>query len=255
MLRVACLQMSPEWLQPQSNMRRIEALLEDSATVDLIVLPEMFTTGFDTSSDHSDEGGHQAKAWMQRLAASKKAVVCGSVKVSDNGKIMNRFIAMSASQELVHYDKVHLFGQEQQALTPGSARRIFTLRGLRILPQVCYDLRFPVLARNQDDYDVIINVASWPKYRIHHWDTLLKARAIENQSYVIGVNRVGEDGNDWEYVGHSQVISPMGEVIANAGDQPDKLIYAELRLSDVADVRQKLPYLKDRDEFKITGID
>jgi predicted amidohydrolase len=218
----------------------------------LIILPEMFSTGFTMSPETLlDPSGHEAIKCLQTLAKKYTSVIAGSCALQDQDKYYNRFLWVLPNGQLHSYDKKHLFAYagEDKAYTPGDKRVIVSLGGWRFLVQICYDLRFPVWARNkQEEYDAIIYVANWPAKRDHAWRTLLQARAIENQSYVLAVNRIGSDQNDLQYMGHSGVIDPQGNWATPLSNQEVGITFA-LEASELNAVRQQLPFLKDADDF------
>ncbi|MEE4176874.1 MAG: amidohydrolase [Bacteroides sp.] len=224
-LTVTLVQTTLYWEDPARNLElfteKISALQEDT---DLIVLPEMFTTGFTMKPQSAAEPANgQALAWMKQMAASRNCVVCGSVAVEDKGRFYNRFFWVRPEGSFETYDKRHLFtyAGENKDYVRGNGKLIVELKGWKIMPMICYDIRFPVWSRNRYrgkegfDYDVMLYVASWPAERSHTWRILLMARAIENQSYVIGVNRLGADENKIQYIGDSAVINPLGENLSN----------------------------------------
>jgi len=234
----------------QANFAKIEQLVGDIAS-DLVVLPEMFNTAYytdDTSLAESMEG--QTIAWMQDQTKASENAMCGSLLIEEEGQIYNRFVMVSGGDVVGHYDKTHLFAMsgEEKHITAGNVKADMVVNGFKIRPMVCYDLRFPYTSFNDTEYDVLLNVASWPSQRIVHWDTLLQARAIENQAYVMGCNRVGEQvmetGQKAHYPGHSAVYAPDGEQLAHA--VKERVLSVELDKKAIEDTRTKLPFLKDR---------
>ena len=220
----------------------------------LIILPEMFSTGFTMSPETLlDPSGHEAIKCLQTLAKQYSSVIAGSCALQDQDKYYNRFLWVLPNGQLHSYDKKHLFAYagEDKAYTPGDKRVIVSLGGWRFLVQICYDLRFPVWARNkQEEYDAIIYVANWPAKRDHAWRTLLQARAIENQCYVIGVNRTGDDGNGIHHNGNSLVVDPMGEILYQKEEEED-IFSITLEKDMLNEIRSKLPFWKDGDIFNI----
>jgi omega-amidase len=217
-LNICLLQTELSWEDPAANREYFDSLLQDLAPADLVVLPEMFSTGFSMACDRLAETMDGATVnWMRLQAARLDCALCGSLIIQANGQFYNRFIWMSANGEVQWYDKRHLFrmSAEHQHYSAGTQRLIVSLQGFRICPQICYDLRFPVWSRNQNDYDLLLYVANWPAARRLHWRSLLRARAIENQSYVIGLNRVGVDGLGAAYSGDSLVIDFNGVDLAD----------------------------------------
>ncbi len=221
----------------------------------VVILPEMFSTGFSMQPKKLAESmAGETVAWMKRIALEEKIILCGSVIIEETKKYYNRFLWVLPSGEIQHYDKRHLFSyaDEDNEFTAGDRRVIVQVNGWRILLQVCYDLRFPVYARqqNSDEYDAILYVANWPEKRIDAWDTLLKARAIENQCFTIGVNRVGLDGNKFEHNGSSSIYNSMGECLHNAKGRED-VFSIILDNIEVSETRAKLPFQKDKDQFTL----
>lgn len=228
---------------------------------ELVVLPEMFSTGFSMKPEvlaETMEG--ETMAWMKRLSAANRVILTGSLIIEEEKKYYNRLIWMMPNGEFGYYDKRHLFGfaGEDKHYQAGNKRLITSVKGWKINVQVCYDLRFPVWARqsvkkdkeNPYEYDVLLYVANWPERRSHAWKTLLCARAIENQCYVIGVNRVGMDGNEIYHSGNSLVIDPLGEVLYHMTDEED-IFTIMLEKEKLDDVRSRFPFLKDADEFRL----
>jgi predicted amidohydrolase len=191
-------------------------------------------------------------AWMRETAVAKSVSICGSLIIEEDEQYYNRFVHVTTDGELQYYDKRHLFrlANEQHHFSPGTERITFELNGFRICPMVCYDLRFPVWSRSRDDYDVLLYVANWPSRRQFAWDTLLRARAIENLSYVIGVNRNGVDGNDLPYTGGSCIVDFLGADLANLGDQ-NGVANATLELSTLVEFRDHFAFHKDADTFTV----
>lgn len=247
-----------QWKDPQRNREHLEQLVEASpANVDLAVLPETFTTGFLGDADLPEEGmDGPTVTWMKWLAASKGCALAGSAVITESGHRFNRMLFVRPGGGIDHYDKRHLFayGGEDRRYTAGRKRVIVDYLGWRINLQVCYDLRFPAWCRNRDDYDLMLLVANWPSRRVKHWSSLLEARAIENQSWVIGVNRVGEDGNGVHYPGCSVVHDPMGQCVADLGGE-ETCRAVELDLDAVTDTRERFPFHRDADRFEFTDLD
>jgi omega-amidase len=254
-MKVALIQASLVWENPEANRVYFEEKINAIDGVDLIVLPEMFTTGFTMEPAKVAETMQgETVLWMQSLAKAKNAAITGSVVIEENANYYNRMLFVFPSGEIQHYDKRHLFtlAGEDKVYTRGIQKLIVDYLGWKICPFVCYDLRFPVFSRNTDDYDLLIYVASWPKTRINAWDTLIKARAIENMSYAIGVNRVGEDDNGYEYTGHSQLVDYLGDYLIEP-KQNEGILLATLDKSKMIEVRKKLDFLSDKDIFDIKG--
>lgn len=254
-LRVTLVQSELVWQNPSANREYFAQLLQDLAgKTDLIVLPEMFTTGFMMNPEtHAETYGGATFTWMQEQARQLQAALCGSVATEVNGQYVNRFMFAAPDGSLQFYDKRHLFrmGDEVNHYSAGKERKIFNYQGWRILPQVCYDLRFPVFMRNRNDYDLAIVVANWPAVRRKPWRTLLQARAMENQSYVLGGNRVGTDGLGLTYSGDSLAIDCKGELLI---DQPEATAFVQttsLDLQALRQFREQFPAWMDADEFSL----
>ncbi|TQV82941.1 amidohydrolase [Aliikangiella coralliicola] len=254
-LKVAAVQYDIDWLDKESNIQKLDSLLKNLPSVDLLLLPETFSTGFsiDVQGCEEPSGGGQVLEWMKAKASELGVVIAGSVLVKVDDKKANRFYWVTPEGEVDYYDKRHLFrlGNEQDYVVQGEQRKILEVNGIRILPLVCYDLRFPVWSRNQNDYELMVNVANWPAVRRNVWDTLLKARAMENQTYVIGVNRVGEDGKGTPHSGGTAIYDFCGETIESASDDNEQVIIAELDFSKQKAFRDKFPAYLDADEFVI----
>ncbi|MBK5209134.1 MAG: amidohydrolase [Flavobacteriaceae bacterium] len=254
-IKIALIQTELIWENPQKNRdnfsEKINLIKEQ---VDLIVLPEMFSTGFTMHPQENSETmeGETVK-WMQKTAAEKKSAIAGSVVISEGNNYYNRFLFVHPSGEINFYDKRHLFtlAGEEKVYESGNKKLIVNYMGWKICPLVCYDLRFPVWARNVEAYDLLIYVANWPKIRIAAWDTLLKARAIENMCYTIGVNRVGLDANNYEYNGHSVAYDSLGEQLVEIPPNQEETAVFTLDKNHVSKTRNKLGFLNDRDFFKI----
>lgn len=253
MLKVALLQTELVWQDAQANRNMLAAKLAQLPTADLIVLPEMFSTGFSMQSAAIAEPEGDTLAWLTQQAATLNAAVCGSVATRTASGCVNRCYFVTPQGEVTQYDKKHLFRMagEHQAYQAGTERVVLSYRGWRILLQVCYDLRFPVFSRNRNDYDMALYVANWPAARSHAWRTLLQARAIENQAYVLGCNRVGSDGNGLAYRGDSLIIDYLGQPLADVAPQLDTVLSASLDLAALAQYRQQFPAALDADAFAL----
>ena len=248
-MRVTILQRNIEWANPALNIQRADEAISRNAGADLYVLPEMFSTGFCTQPEGIAESSESdTLRWMQRKAAEMNAAIAGSVAIEQEGRYYNRFYFVKPDGSVTHYDKKHLFtyGGEHLRFTAGEERVVVEWRGVRILLEVCYDLRFPIWARNRGDYDMILYVASWPTPRVAAWSALLVARAIENQCYVAGVNRVGTDPA-CDYCGGSVVIDPYGKHIATCADGVECEATAEVDMAALEAFREKFPVLRDAD--------
>ena len=251
-MHITLLQMDIVWGQPAANYRRIEAMIKRHPDADLYVLPEMFPTGFCIHPEGLADSTDESLQWMQQLAGATQAAIAGSVAVSDGKNYYNRFYFVEPDGKVTAYDKRHLFtfGGEQRSFTAGKKRVVVHYHGVRILLQTCYDLRFPVWARNRGDYDLILYVASWPDTRIAAWKILLQARAIENQCYVAGVNRVGKDAQ-CTYSGASQLVDAYGNICAAAEDYQEEAISWTLDLDKLQRFRTKFPVLADADDWML----
>jgi len=254
-LRVTLVQTMLHWEDAEANrVMFAEKLAALKGTTDLIVLPEMFTTGFSMRSKELAETMDGATVkWMTEQACSLDAAICGSVIIADAGNYFNRGLFVTALGQVTVYDKRHLFrmAEEKDNYARGQKRVIVELNGWRILLQVCYDLRFPVFARNRSDYDAIIYAANWPEARRFPWSQLLIARAIENQCCVIGVNRVGMDGKGHHYTGDSVAIDAKGQVFAACDAGQERIITCSLDRTALDDFREKFPVGKDADDFEL----
>lgn len=245
------------WENTDKNLQNISLRLSGGIRekTDLIILPEMFSTGFTMNAEALAEpmDGKTMK-WMHKTAQQYDCVVTGSIIIKEADKYYNRLIWMRPDGSYEHYDKRHLFalGKEHNTYTAGNEKLFVELNGWIIYPAICYDLRFPVWLRNvsENAYDLLIVVANWPERRALHWRTLLPARAVENQAYVIGVNRVGHDGNEVYHSGDSTCIDPNGNVVYYKRDEDDVYTFSIIA-DEVAKARRALPFLKDADEFKI----
>lgn len=252
-LTVTLIQTSIEWQQPSANREKFAQLIETVADSDLILLPEMFTTGFaQASAQLAEPMDGDTVGWMLALAKQQNAHIAGSLVVRDHSQVTNRLIWAKPDGALEYYDKRHLFSfaGEDKVYQAGRQRIVVDCKGWKICPQICYDLRFPVWSRNRNDYDVLVYVANWPKVRVNHWSQLLIARAIENLSYVVAVNRLGEDGNGYAHNGQSIALDPKGKPLVEPGNKSGcftvSLDYAEL-----IRYREKFRALEDRDQFEI----
>ena len=261
-LRITIIQTEIIWENKQENLRSLRSKLEKlCGETDLVVLPEMFSTGFSMRPETFAESMNGATIeWMRNIAQTKNVVLTGSLMIKDNNLYFNRLVWILPNGEIGYYDKRHLFGfgKEDEHYTCGKKRLMVSVNGWKINLQVCYDLRFPVWARqnmqeNQGnpEYDVLINVANWPEKRSHAWKSLLIARAIENQCYVIGVNRVGYDGKEIYHSGDSMAIGPLGEILFEKSH--DECVFTiALDKTQLDDVRNQFPFLRDADYFSIS---
>lgn len=259
-LRISLIQTSLFWENRQQNLSHIEGLIGGlKGKTDIIVLPEMFTSGFsmDTSSECDTMEG-ETMIWLKKMAHSLGSVICGSIKIKENKKFYNRFIWMLPSGQFQKYDKRHLFSfaNEDKYFTKGEEKLIIEYKGWKIFPLICYDLRFPVWSKNKlinglAEYDLLIYTANWPEVRKVAWKSLLLSRAIENQTFVAGVNRVGVDGKMIQYSGDSTIINPYGAYLSEAQSGHEDIIHADLDFDLLVDFRKKFPVLSDADNFSI----
>ena len=255
-MKIALLQTQTYWQQKTANIAACSKLIAGlPSDCRLIVLPEMFTTGFSVEqvSELAETNKGHTVQWMRDTAHSKNAALCGSVIISENNYFFNRLFFVLPDGSFQYYDKRHLFamGGEGAVFSAGNSRLTVSYEGWRICPLLCYDLRFPVWSRNyHNDFDMLIYVASWPQARVSVWNSLLPARAIENQCYVVGVNRVGDDGLGVAHKGQSQVINFKGEIVQQANDA-ETVILADLSLPDLQQFRVQFPAWRDADKFSI----
>jgi omega-amidase len=261
-LRVTLVQTAVFWEAKAENLAHLETLLNEVVDTDLIVLPEMFSTGFSMRPEalaETMEG--EAVRWMQSMARNKRSTIVGSLIIEEQGSYYNRLVWMRPDASFAYYDKRHLFSfaQEDAHYAAGKQRLIVDLHGWKVCPLVCYDLRFPVWTRNQafdgseteSVFDLQLFVANWPEARRIPWNTLLEARAHENQCFVIGVNRVGEDGNGISHAGDSVVFSPKGEKLTSIQAFKEDVYTLDLHYDDLASFRSKFTAWKDKDRFTL----
>lgn len=258
-LSVTTIQTHLHWEDKKANLEMLKKKISSiKEKTEIVVLPEMFSTGFSMQPEplaETMEG--ETIQWMKRVASEKKIILTGSMIAVESGNYFNRLIWMLPNGQYGTYDKRHRFAYagEDDKYTAGTKRLIASVNGWKINLLVCYDLRFPVWARQQSnetglEYDLLIYVANWPERRIHAWKTLLQARAIENQCYVVGVNRTGDDGNNIHYSGESMVVDPLGEVLYTKKDEED-IFTIELDKNHLEEIRRKFPFWKDADRFQI----
>ncbi len=256
-LSVALVQANLHWEDASGNRKMLDGMLgEMKGKTDLVILPEMFTTGFSMNATRlAEEMEGETISWMHRKAEFLNAVVTGSLIIRDGKQYFNRLIWMRPDGSFGIYDKRHLFsmGRENKYYSQGKKKLNVELKGWRICPLICYDLRFPVWSRNSNDTDMLIYVANWPASRKHVWNILLRARAIENQVFVAGVNRVGTDGEGIAYQGDSQLINPKGEIIADFDLSYPGITITELSPDDLTEFRKKFPAGNDADDFTINN--
>ena len=259
-LNVAMLQFDIAWLDAEDNFKRIENLLLQHSfeSTELLLLPETFSSGFavevaDSGEDYNQSAPGPTLQWMIDKAKVLNLVIAGSVLTKTGSKKANRFFWVWPNGDYQYYDKKHLFtlAKEDMFITAGTIRKIIKIKNFRILPQVCYDLRFPIWNRNLGDYDLLVNVANWPEPRRDHWSSLLKARAIENLSFVIGVNRIGVDGKGNKHNGGTAAFAFDGKEIVAANDNQSCVMFCSLSKEPLKEYKEKLPFYKDADNFKI----
>ncbi len=253
-LKISIVQNHLVWENKQENLNNFQRIIEKlTGKTDLIILPEMFTTGFSMKpAEFAENMNGTTVEWMKSMVEKSGAAIAGSIIIEDNNKFYNRFLFVT-DNKIEQYDKRHLFAMagEDKFYTQGTKNTLIEYKGWKIRPQICYDLRFPVWSRNTDEYDLLIYVANWPEKRVAHWDVLLKARAIENQAYVAGVNRTGTDGNNYPHSGNSAVYHPLGNKISKTKPHENCAETIEISLSELRKVRTSLPFLNDKDDFEL----
>jgi predicted amidohydrolase len=256
MMKIALIQTTLAWEDSMENrshlVQKINGFMEE---VDLIVLPEMFSSGFTMNPKAVAETMQgETVSWLQHLAKAKNCAITGSLVIEEKGNYYNRLVFVFPNGDIKTYDKRHLFSLagEDKCYTAGTEKLIVEYKGFRICPLVCYDLRFPVFSRNVENYDVLLYVANWPKPRVNAWDILLKARAVENMCYAIGVNRIGADNNNLEYVGHSQAVDFLGNYLLEP-QETDGIFIVSLDKEKLMETRSRLAFLDDKDNFEISN--
>ena len=255
-LKITLIQTHLFWEDKGANLALLEQKIVNlEEPTEVVILPEMFTTGFSMQPTlHAETMEGPSVQWMRRIAMTQKIILTGSLIIEENGHYYNRLIWMLPNGEFGYYDKRHLFafGGEDQHYTAGNKRLIASVKGWKINLQICYDLRFPTWARQAapNEYDVLVYVANWPEKRSHAWKTLLVARAIENQAFVVGVNRVGLDGKNIAHSGNSMVVGPLGEVLYHSADQ-ESVFQITLQRDELEQTRAQFPFWKDADFFSI----
>ena len=252
-LQVAAIQFDIKWESKHENLRIIEKYFSKISKIDIVLLPEMFTTGFTMQSEKFSENmeGETIK-WMELWSKKLGSAIGGSIIISEGSEIYNRFVFVTPEKEIFFYDKRYTFtlANENMYYTKGSNLGIFEYKGWKICSRICYDLRFPVWSRNKYNYDLLIYVANWPKTRIKAWDTLLRARAIENMSYCLGVNRVGNDGNKKSYPGHTTFFNYLGDKVATSIEDKNNIISFNFKKDEMISTRKELKFLDDVEDFK-----
>ena len=252
-LHIGLVQFDVSWERPDLNMQRVESLVGDQSNFDLLLLPEMWSSGFSMAPETASEPvGGPALQWMLEKAEQWQTAIAGSIAVKDGASYYNRFYCTWPDGQTAQYDKKHLFsyGKEDQHYSPGQNRIQLEVKGWKIRPIICYDLRFPVWCRNQDGYDLLVVVANWPVPRIQHWDALLMARAIENQCFVAAVNRIGTDANGLEYSGHSSVYA-MNGLLGIRMQTKEEVGRLSLDKNELITYRNQFRFLQDQDTFTI----
>lgn len=253
-MKIALIQSDLYWEKAIKNRNQFETKMKQiDSDVDLVVLPEMFSTGFTMNpKDVAETMEGETILWMKALAENENYAIAGSLIIKENNQFYNRMLFVFPSGEIQFYDKRHLFtlAGEDKVYTAGSKKQIVEYKDWKICLQVCYDLRFPVFARNVENYDLLLYVANWPKVRVNAWDILLRARAVENLAYVVGVNRSGLDANNHEYNGHSQVVDYLGNYILEPQEN-EGIFVIELDKNRMLETRKKMDFLSDKDRFEI----
>ena len=254
-LKVALIQSDLVWENPTENRNRFEEKINAiSSDIDLIILPEMFSTGFTmNASEVAETMEGETIVWMKQIAKKMNSAIVGSLIIKENHQFYNRLLFVHPSGKMDAYDKKHTFtlAGENNVFTAGKERVIVDFKGWKIRPLICYDLRFPAWARNTNNYDLLLYVASWPKPRIEAWDTLLKARAIENMSFTIGVNRVGVDANNYQYTGNTVAYDTLGNCLAKNNLPEEEILIVELAKEKQDECRSRFQFLEDRDKFTL----
>jgi omega-amidase len=254
-MKISIIQPDLAWENIPFNLRNLAELISPLYNMtDIVVLPEMFNTGFSMNPEQFSESPRaETFVWMKNIAEKGNFGLCGSYMVKEKNHFLNRWVFVSPQKESWCYDKRHLFsmGGEDKLFTPGITRLTFSFRGTRIIPIICYDLRFPVWSRNRNDYDLMICAANWPESRRDVWKTLIKARAIENQCYVAGSNRIGTDGKAIKYCGDSMIIDPRGKTITSAIPNENCSLTGEISMTGLFEFRKKFPVFTDADDFTL----
>lgn len=251
-INITLIQTDIEWENSKKTLAYLDKHLIN-ITTDIIILPEMFSTGFSMNPQKTAEAMNgESVTWMINKAQKLNCAICGSLSIKENNKYYNRFLFVTPQGIQATYDKKHLFtyGKEDLTYTAGKTSTLIEYKGFKIKPFICYDLRFPIWSRNTEQYDIALYVANWPAKRAFAWNSLLTARAIENMSYVVAVNRLGMDGNNLNYQGDSQVIGPLGELITNCTNTPT-MRQVSIKKASITEARNKFNFLNDRDHFQI----
>ena len=253
-LAISLIQSNLFWEDVTANLSHFEKRISNIKNTDIILMPEMFNTAFCPKSNHLAESMNDKTInWMKEISKIKDCAISGTLMIREGENIYNRLIWISKNGTIYTYDKHHLFSliKEEKYISKGHERLIVELEGWKICPLICYDLRFPVFSRNDVEYDVLIYLANWPVKRIDAWDTLLKARSIENQCYTIGVNRIGEDVNETLFNGHSKVFDAFGKELFSSTENKEEVLQFEISLDDLKLKRRQMNFLQDRDNFSL----
>ena len=254
-MKIALVQTSLSWEDPTENRSHLaQKITGFMKEVDLIVLPEMFSSGFTMQPKAvAEQMEGETLSWLHHLAKAKDCAITGSLVIEENGKYYNRLVFVTPDGGIKTYDKRHLFtlAGEDKVYTAGTEKVIIEYKGFKICPLICYDLRFPAFSRNKEAYDILLYVANWPKARVHAWDILLKARAVENMCYTVGVNRIGTDHNQLDYIGHSQVVDYLGNYVLEP-QESDGVYIITLDKPKMLETREKLAFLEDQDAYQIS---
>lgn len=251
-LTITLVQSDLVWEDKTANLRQFEQKLQTVTNTDIVVLPEMFTTGFTMNTSFAETMQGSTLQWMQQMAQKIQTVICGSIIIKEGPFFYNRLLWVQPNEVVHYYDKKHLFSMagENQYFESGQQQVVVEYKGWKCALFVCYDLRFPVWNRNRLPYDIAFYVANWPAKRALHWNSLLLARAIENQAYIVAVNRVGQDGNGFDYQGDSSIIDPGGNYLYHRQNL-EEIYQIDLNKEELAAKRQEFPFLQDRDSFQL----
>ena len=253
-LTITLIQSNLFWENVSSNLSNFEKIISRIKDTDIILLPEMFNTAFCPKSNHLAESmDGKTISWMKEISKTRDCAIAGTLMIMEGKNIFNRLVWILKNGTIYTYDKHHLFSliKEEKYISKGKKRLIVEVEGWKICPLICYDLRFPVFSRNDVEYDMLIYLANWPVKRIDAWNTLLKARSIENQCYTIGVNRVGEDGNEISFNGHSKIFDAFGKELFSTTENKEEVLQFEISLDDLKLKRRQMNFLQDRDNFSL----
>ncbi|MBT3611545.1 MAG: nitrilase family protein [Flavobacteriales bacterium] len=253
-LTITLIQSNLFWENVSLNLSNFEKIISSIKDTDIILLPEMFNTAFCPKSNHLAESmDGKTISWMKEISKTRDCAIAGTLMIMEGKNIFNRLVWILKNGTIYTYDKHHLFSliKEEKYISKGKKRLIVEVEGWKICPLICYDLRFPVFSRNDVEYDMLIYLANWPVKRIDAWNTLLKARSIENQCYTIGVNRVGEDGNEISFNGHSKIFDAFGKELFSTTENKEEVLQFEISLDDLKLKRRQMNFLQDRDNFSL----